>query len=229
MTSDGFVESGRSIGRRSFLTLAALGLLGLVDGCSNNASTSLSLSRPPIIYSISNFGPRPKVLKGFTLYSTGPAEVDLKSWRLQVDGLVDKPMKWNLEQVLKITPVTLTSDFQCGDGWLVRLVRWQGIRLNDLLSGVAVRPEAKSLLFHTMDGSYTSALSLESAQRPDVLLAYAANDAPLAKEQGFPLRLVVPGMFGYRSAKWVNRIELSALEHRDLFENSGTDLAIPAR
>jgi DMSO/TMAO reductase YedYZ molybdopterin-dependent catalytic subunit len=222
----------RTVGRRSFLALAGLGLLSLVEGCSKAYEVpALQLGPEPPVphYTTADFRPRPAIIKGFTVYNTGPTGIDLESWRLRVDGLVSRTLEYTIQDILAFQPVVFTKSLVCGSGWAVKNVRWQGIRTRTLLDAAGVAPEAKSVNLYSMDGKYGSSLSLDSVRAEDVLLAYGANNEPLAREQGYPLRLVVPRMFGYQSIKWINRIELSADEHHDLFENQGNDLLLWTR
>lgn len=228
MADDTELRSRRLIGRRSFLALAALGLISLAEGCSqppisgpavgpSPVSTSIPLSTP---LSPNGFKPAPAPVQGFnieTVESGNP--VDLSTWSIRVDGLVSQPMSWNIDQLLALPAVIQTSSFRCVEGWEVTAVKWEGIRLQTLLDAAGVKPEAKYVVFHTVEGVYSDGLSLDQALRPDVLLAYAADDAPLAQKQGFPLRLVVSPMLGYKSVKWVNRLELVDKEYAGYWEH----------
>jgi methionine sulfoxide reductase catalytic subunit len=218
----------RIIRRRSFLALVALGAAGLMEGCDQSAgptllpspiSTSIPQS-PPL--SPSSFLPGPSIIQGFYI-NTVEAEkpVELSTWSLRVDGLVSQPISWNIKELLALPGVVQTSDFGCVDGWEVSKVKWEGIRLHTLLDAAGVKSKAKYVVFHTIEGVYSDGLSLDLAFRPDVLLAYGANDTPLAEKQGFPLRLVVPPMLGYKSVKWVNRLELVEAEYTGYWEVRG--------
>ncbi|MCL5256633.1 MAG: molybdopterin-dependent oxidoreductase [Chloroflexi bacterium] len=156
------------------------------------------------------FEPTPKAIQDFQIETAdGSTAVDLRSWKLRVSGLVSTPVSLDINQVLALPGVVQTSDFRCVEGWQVRGVKWEGIRIQTLLEPAGAKPEAKYVIFHTVQGVYADALSLEQARRPDVLLAYRANGSPLAEVQGFPLRLVVAPMYGYKSVKWVNGLELT--------------------
>jgi sulfane dehydrogenase subunit SoxC len=159
-------------------------------------------------------------------------EVDERAWRLEVGGLVSRPLTLSLEDVkarpAQEAPVTLEC---AGNGralltprplsapWLVGAVgtaRWKGTPLAPLLEEAGVGPEAKEVVFTGLDRgiqgdvehSYERSLPLAEALRNDVLLAYEVNGQPLPPQHGFPLRLIVPGWYGMTHVKWLRSITL---------------------
>ena len=104
---------------------------------------------------------------------------------------------------------SLTADFQCVTGWRVDDVPWKGVQLGDLLDDVGVQPEATHVRFHCFDGVYTETLTLEQARRDDVLVAHHMDGKPVTREHGGPVRLYVAPMYGYKSLKWLERIEVA--------------------
>lgn len=143
------------------------------------------------------------------------------TWKLSVDGLVNMPLAISYDQLLKLKSEEQVSDFHCVEGWSVDDVRWKGIRLKVLFDMAGVKPEAGFLTFHSASGIYSDSLSLKEALEPDVMLAYMLDDELLPEEQGRPLRLVMPRMFGYKSVKWVNRITLTAAQEEGYWERFG--------
>lgn len=157
--------------------------------------------------------PRPSASRRFAAYYTvtgGYPTVSLQAFRLTVDGLVAHPRYLAWDALKALPKFTETVDFQCVTGWSVANVHWEGVHLKDLVNLVHPHPNAKYVHFHSFDGQYTESLSLEEALGATVLLAYTLNGAPLPVEQGAPLRLVVPTMYGYKSIKWVNRVSFAA-------------------
>jgi DMSO/TMAO reductase YedYZ molybdopterin-dependent catalytic subunit len=156
----------------------------------------------------------------FTVTDNYP-RVRLDKYRLKVDGLVTTPKSITIEQ-LKSFPVTKkTKDFQCVTGWTVADVEWEGIHIRELISLVKPKSEASFITFYSADGVYTESLSLKEAMEADVLLAYKMDRQPLRVEQGFPLRLLVPRMYGYKSIKWVNRVEFAHTRIQGYWEQRG--------
>ncbi|GMA51353.1 hypothetical protein GCM10025857_27100 [Alicyclobacillus contaminans] len=148
----------------------------------------------------------------FAAYYTvtnGYPSMDLETYRLTVDGLVARPTTLTWSELMGLSPFQEQADFHCVTGWSVSNVQWRGVHLKSLVDLVQPSPHASYVHFYSFDGAYTESLSLSEALDPTVLLAYQLNGQPLRPQQGFPLRLVVPKMYGYKSIKWVNRVEFS--------------------
>jgi DMSO/TMAO reductase YedYZ molybdopterin-dependent catalytic subunit len=202
------------LGRAAFLGLVGVGSGALFLG--KNVSSSLSNF---------NFAPGAASVNGFTIYTVtdGYPTADPKAYRLDVGGLVAKPISLSLEDILHEPAVKETRYYQCVTGWSVNNVRWQGIRLSALLDRVQPSASARAVKFYSFDGAYTESLTMQQARQPDVLLAYKIMDQPLSRAQGAPLRLVVPGMYGYKFIKWVNRVELIPAPIDGYWEQNGYD------
>ena len=160
--------------------------------------------------------------------------VDAASWRLEVDGLVERSLSLSLEDVRARTAIELAVTMECaGNGrahvqphvvsqpWLLEAVgtaRWRGTPLAPLLEEAGIGEGAVEVLFTGLDRGvegdevqdYARSLPLAEAQREDVLLAYEVNGVPLPPQHGFPLRLLVPGWYGMTSVKWLARITVLA-------------------
>jgi DMSO/TMAO reductase YedYZ molybdopterin-dependent catalytic subunit len=121
-------------------------------------------------------------------------------------------------------PTKLTRDFQCVTGWRVPEVEWKGVRLADLLDRAGVQARATALRFHSFDGAYTESLTLSQARRNDVIIAYQLEGSPLSDEHGGPVRLYVAPMYGYKSCKWLDHIELTKSVEEGYWEERGYDV-----
>jgi DMSO/TMAO reductase YedYZ molybdopterin-dependent catalytic subunit len=147
---------------------------------------------------------------GFRIYSVVgflPRKSDLE-YRLRITGLVDKPMTLTLADLKAMTPTSITKDFQCVTGWRVRDVPWVGVRLADVLDAAGVRTAGKAITFTSFDGAYTESLTMSQARRPDVLVAYQLQGKRISSAHGGPVRLYVAPMYGYKSIKWLDEIEV---------------------
>lgn len=173
--------------------------------------------------------------------------VEVASWRLAVDGLVERPLTLTLGDLQARPVVTLPVTLECaGNGrallapraisqpWLneaVGTAEWTGTPLAPILKEAGVHPSAVEVVFTGMDRGvqggeeqdYQRSLSLDEALRDEVLLAYAMNGAPLAPQHGFPLRLIVPGWYGMTDVKWLSGITLIA-EPFQGYQQAGTYL-----
>ncbi len=133
----------------------------------------------------------------------------LANWQLTVDGMVETPAVLSFADLLERPRQNQISDFHCVEGWSVYDVPWNGVHLKDIFNLVKPTPEATYVTFHTIDEAYNESLPIDIALEPMTLLAYGICDATLPLSHGFPLRLVVPRLLAYKSAKYVERIELT--------------------
>ncbi len=146
---------------------------------------------------------------------------DPDTWKLTIDGLVNIPLDISYDDLLKLESEEQISDFHCVEGWSVDGVKWKGVRLKVLFNKAGLKPEAGFATFYSASGIYSDSLSIRESLEPDVMLAYMMNDEPLPEEQGRPLRLVMPRMFGYKNVKWVNRITLTKTQETGYWERFG--------
>lgn len=132
---------------------------------------------------------------------------DAENWRLRVDGLIEKPVELRAEEIASLPGTKLRDDFTCLEGWSVRGLVWEGVRVSELLALCGVKPSARCALFSAT--GYTLGVSLARCLAPTTILAYNVNGALLALEHGAPLRLVLRGQECFESVKWVQRIHLT--------------------
>ena len=135
-----------------------------------------------------------------------------RSYALVVDGAVERRHAFPLAELQHMGLQTQITRHDCVEGWSA-IGKWSGVRLSDVLAAVRPRPDAKYVVFHCLDNDgqgnlYYESLDMHQANHPQALLALSLNDAPLDTAHGAPVRLRVPTQLGYKSAKWVGRIEL---------------------
>jgi DMSO/TMAO reductase YedYZ molybdopterin-dependent catalytic subunit len=146
--------------------------------------------------------------------------IPLDRWRLRVDGLVEQPMRLDWAAFQALPQTDLTSDIHCVTAWSRFDNRWRGVAVRNLLAHVRPKPEARFVTLHSTD-TYTTNLPLEEFAVEDALLATHWNDAPLTLEHGGPMRVVVPQLYFWKSAKWVKRIEFHAADRPGFWEERG--------
>lgn len=151
---------------------------------------------------------------------TNPA-FDPTKYRFVVDGLVENPISLTYDQLLALPSVKQVSDFHCVEGWGVQNVRWEGVRLQTILDMVHPKPDAAFITFHSLDGYYADSLSLGQASFPDALLAYHMYEQPLPPDHGYPLRFIMPHMYGYKGAKYLYRMEFVGSQTIGYWEERG--------
>jgi DMSO/TMAO reductase YedYZ molybdopterin-dependent catalytic subunit len=158
----------------------------------------------------------------FTVAGTMPT-YDPATYRLRVDGEVARPASLTLDDLRDLPRAEQVSSFHCVTGWSVDDVHWAGVRFADLLDVVGPGTGAASLRFVSAERPYEDSLLIEQALVGDALLAYEMDGRPLSRPHGAPLRVVMPQMFGYKSVKWVERIEVRPDTVTGYWEQRGYD------
>lgn len=138
-------------------------------------------------------------------------EVDSKSWNLTIKGLVEKPLTINYDQIKAMPSVEEYVTLECISnkigGELISTALWKGVRLSYLLNEAAIKPNVKYVVFRCADG-YDVGIPIERSQMEGTILAYDMNKSPLTSKHGFPVRAIVPGLYGMMNPKWITEIEL---------------------
>jgi len=147
-------------------------------------------------------------------------KIDLETWTLTIEGEVGKAVKLTWNDIMRLPNIESVSDFHCVEGWSVLDCRWEGILFKTILNLVKPKETARFVTFECADG-YTTSLTLEELSEVNVLLAYKLNGERLAEGYGFPLRLVVPDKFAYKSALWLTRIRFTAEKELGYWEKRG--------
>jgi DMSO/TMAO reductase YedYZ molybdopterin-dependent catalytic subunit len=135
-----------------------------------------------------------------------------RGYKLIVDGAVDRPQAYSLAELRAMPQLTQITRHDCVEGWSA-IGKWSGVRLSAVLASASPRAGARYVVFHCMDQTddgtrYYESLDVHQAAHPQTILSLALNDAPLDADHGAPVRLRVPTQLGYKSAKWVRRIEV---------------------
>ncbi|CZQ99461.1 Hypothetical protein Tpal_2375 [Trichococcus palustris] len=150
----------------------------------------------------------------------GPQYIDIDSYRLKIDGLVEKPAELTYEEVLDNKQYKKLVTLNCVEGWSVDIL-WQGVLLKDIFAEVGVKEGAKTVIFYAVDG-YSTSLPLQTILDRNMMIAYKMNDVVLPPERGFPFQLVAEDKLGYKWIKWITRIELSDdVNYRGYWEQRG--------
>jgi DMSO/TMAO reductase YedYZ molybdopterin-dependent catalytic subunit len=151
----------------------------------------------------------------------GPQHIDLESYRLKVDGLVENPLEYTLEEATDIhRSYQKVVTLNCIEGWRVDIL-WEGVLVNDLIAEAKASPEANTVIFHAYDG-YTTSLPLDYIAGQNIMLAYKMNGVVLPPERGAPFQLVAESKWGYKWIKWVTEIDLSDdINYKGYWEKRG--------
>lgn len=145
---------------------------------------------------------------------------DPATWDLQVAGLVANPLRLSWDEFRTLPRVTLPGDLHCVTRWSKLANHWEGVAAAEVIRRVAPLPTARYVLLHA-EGDYTANLPLAAFAADDVILAVAHDGETLTPEHGFPVRLVVPGRYAWKSVKWLREITLLAEDHPGFWESYG--------
>lgn len=208
------------IDRRTFLRLGvAGGTASLAAACGwdgGNAirPTLLSLSRlndwvgEHILYSPRRLAPtyetaaRSTRLPSYYISRTMPRLADPPSWRLVVDGLVERPLSLTLDDLMAMPRTSYTVKHHCVEGWSA-IASWHGVPLAAIAERCGMRREARYVMFRSFDANYSNGWDLASAMHPQTILAYGMNDNLLPVAHGAPVRLYAPTKLGYKLTKYL--------------------------
>lgn len=199
--------------RRVLISLSFLGFLG-VFGLSMNCAHNAKLSQkglPPGQRWIDEFA---------ILYIDEIPDIDRESWRLKIHGDVAKPQTLDYGQLLEMDTVVQVNDFHCVTGWSREKNHWAGVRLGDILALAEPGANARFVTFRGADG-YETSLSLSECRLPKNLLAFGWEGKRLDKELGGPVRVVIPGKYGFKSTMWVIEMELTEDQQNGTWEKQG--------
>jgi DMSO/TMAO reductase YedYZ molybdopterin-dependent catalytic subunit len=220
----GAPPQGTPVGRRVFLGLVGVGAAGVLLGA--RVQDWLESVVGPLIAKDGTGLASLLPIGRFRIYTvTGslPSR-SRETYKLAVGGLVDQPYTISYHELVAMPPTKLTRDFQCVTGWRVPQVDWKGVRLADLLDRAGVQGGATAVRFHSFDGEYTESLTLAQARRPDVIVAYSMEGSDVPHIHGGPVRMYVAPMYGYKSTKWLDTIELTAAVEPGYWEHYGYDV-----
>ena len=153
-----------------------------------------------------NAPPGQRFIPSFIIYRIlGQPDVRIDEWVLRITGNVERELTYTYEELLKMDSITVKEDFHCVTGWSVRSVEWSGVPLRKFVDEAKVKPSVKWVYVVSLDG-YTTIIPYEDLVSEKSILALKMNGKPLSLEQGFPARIIIPHLYGWKSAKWVKEI-----------------------
>jgi len=131
--------------------------------------------------------------------------IDLKGWRLRIEGVVEQPLSLRYDDITMLPKVSLTEDFHCLEGWIVRGIVWEGVKVSRVLKLAKLKPEATNLTFSSDD--FSAVLPVGKALENSTILALGKGGKILDDYHGGPVRLVFHGQECYESVKSLDRIQ----------------------
>jgi DMSO/TMAO reductase YedYZ molybdopterin-dependent catalytic subunit len=237
-TSEGFAEPRRlRFTRRRLLVVGGAALAGAIAAVAGvrvaGGSSGSGGAGPGGTAAAGGPGSGSRVPGGdFPVLSVEPPpEVPAGEWVLEVAGLVEHPLTIDRAAWERLARSSVTADFNCVTGWTADDVGWTGVSPRVLLERAGLRTGARAVVFRARGhagGAYSSSLPLDLVTAPDTLLADTLDGAPLPAQHGGPLRLVVPQQLGYKSVKWVVRMEVTDAPVPGYWERRGYPQDAPA-
>jgi DMSO/TMAO reductase YedYZ molybdopterin-dependent catalytic subunit len=159
--------------------------------------------------------------RDFPVLSAGPTpRVDLTTWSFTIDGLVTQPMTWSWDEIQALPSREWTVDISCVTKWTKLDTRWTGVSVDTLLEQVQLDPAAQYVVAHS-DGGYTTNLPLADVLNGQAFVAWTYDGQPLEPAHGGPVRLVVPHLYFWKSAKWVRGLRVLADDEPGFWESLG--------
>ncbi|MGF1666499.1 MAG: sulfite oxidase-like oxidoreductase [Acidimicrobiia bacterium] len=147
-------------------------------------------------------------------------KVDVARWDFTVDGLVSEPVTWTLDDIKAMPTADQTFDIHCVTKWSKLDTSWHGVAVQELMKRVPVLPEASHVLV-TAEHGFTANLPVEDFLRPQNLFAWSYDGADLERDHGWPLRLVVPHLYFWKSVKWVRGLRFLDHDEPGFWERNG--------
>ncbi|HEV2358913.1 MAG TPA: molybdopterin-dependent oxidoreductase [bacterium] len=225
-------RSARESSRRDLLRRSALVVAGAAVG-ARLASWGASAGRAAAAAANMAFrlikGMPPEVTPSTAFYQVSKnffdPTVDVGKWRLEVTGLVNKPLKFSLDELKAASPaVERYQTFECISnevgGDLIGNAKWTGVRVKDVLALAGVRAGATTIIWRAADG-YSESIPLPVAEDPETLLAYEMNGAPIPQKHGAPVRVLLLNRYGMKQPKWLTSIEVANHDYTGYWEQQG--------
>ncbi|OEJ38264.1 oxidoreductase [Streptomyces agglomeratus] len=218
-------SGGAPVGRRLVLGMLGLGAAGLATApyLQNGLEAFLGSAADKDPTGLTGLLPNGGGFRYYSVASSVPRKGP-ENYRLTIDGLVDRPATYTLDDLRAMEQTRLVRDVQCVTGWRVPDTPFEGVRLSRLLAAAGIKPEAGAVRFTCFDGTYSESLTLRQAGREDVLVALRMRDKPLTHAHGGPVRLYVAPMYFYKSAKWLSGITVTREVRPGYWEERGYDV-----
>ena len=152
-------------------------------------------------------------------YGSTP-KIQPDEWKLRLFGEVEEEIVFTWDDVMAMPQVEITTDFHCVTTWSKLDNVWKGVHIREILQRIQVKESAAYVMAHCY-GGYTTNMPLEALDDDDVLLAYGHNGANLDADHGYPMRLVVPKRYAWKSAKWISGLEFMSKDRAGFWERNG--------
>jgi DMSO/TMAO reductase YedYZ molybdopterin-dependent catalytic subunit len=217
------MDKVRKVSRRTFLaaaggTLVSIGLPGtfikLADAEQHALAASTRADGRP------RLPPGQMAVEKIRVMGGTPGTANDTNWSLRVYGEVERPIVLSYQELLDLEQVDITCDVHCVTGWSLLDSRWSGVRLATIMDRVRPRSKGGFIIFEAAAG-FTSNVPISDIQEENVILAHSFFDEKLPRENGAPVRAIVPDRYFYKSAKWLEAVKVSARDEPGFWESIG--------
>jgi DMSO/TMAO reductase YedYZ molybdopterin-dependent catalytic subunit len=162
-------------------------------------------------------------LKWPVLHAGSVPRFDPARWDFVIGGLVEKPMRFSWGEFIELPQREVVADFHCVTRWSRFDNRWTGVPVSEVLKLTGVKPDARYVMVNAEHG-YTANLTLADFAAPNSLFAFLHDGEPLTAEHGYPVRLIVPHLYAWKSVKWVRGFDLLAEDQPGFWEQNGYNM-----
>ena len=151
----------------------------------------------------------------------GMPEIDLETWRFEVVGFVENPVRWALDECLQLRSVKVYADFHCVTRWSRLDNVWGGVPAREVARLAGLKPDAKFALALAYDRGWTTNIPLEYFLAEDSLFAWSHDGEPIPPAHGGPVRLIIPQLYAWKSAKWIRGVTFLEHDRAGFWEEGG--------
>ena len=151
----------------------------------------------------------------------GTPEIDLANWKFEIEGLVERPLSWSLDEFLALPATKVYADFHCVTRWSRLDNVWGGVSTRELAKLSGIKPEAKYVVALAYDYGWTTNVPVEYFLAEDSLVAWSHDGEPIPPAHGGPARLIIPQLYAWKSAKWIKGLRFLAEDRAGFWEEGG--------
>lgn len=217
------MQKDRKISRRTFLaaaggTIVGMGLPGVFVKLSDAEQRALAASTRPD--GRPRLPPGQQAVEKILNMGGTPGTATVTNWSLRVHGEVERPVVLSYEALLNLDQVHIICDIHCVTGWTLLDSSWSGVRLKTIMDSVKPRGRGGFIIFEAA-GGYTSNVPISETQKENVILAHSFFGEKLPQAHGAPVRVVIPDRYFYKSAKWIEAVNITSRDEPGFWESQG--------
>ena len=217
------MKKDHKISRRAFLaaaggTIVSIGLPGVFIKLSDAEQRTLAANTGPD--GRPRLPPGQQAVEKILDMGGTPGTATVANWSLRVHGEVERPVVLSYQDLLNLEQVHIICDIHCVTGWTLLDSRWSGVRLATIMDRVSPRKSGGFIIFEAA-GGYTSNVPIREIRKENVILAHSFFGEKLQRAHGAPVRVVIPDRYFYKSAKWLEAVNVTSRDEPGFWESRG--------